>query len=201
MGLHIVDKLWEYRAQLVLIPFYPLLLMVTGILRLLQAFGNLVCLSSQPWDDFARMSSHRSLNSSWHRSYDLLMERYGRFGYAFEISLGDTLAGKFGLTKFSMRLYRYNEIVIPWLGVLIGVLSQLVWLGDARAYWIVLSTVLLGLISSIFYYEAFEAIKYDSLGWALVPLAYNALLSENHWWFSVLFLGITFLSVSVSLIQ
>ena len=186
---------------LVQLLFYTLILVITTPIRLLQALHSLCCLASEPWSAFSRMSAHRSLNSSWHRSYDLFLERYGRFGYAYEMGLGRNLTTEFHITKFSMRLYRLNEAVIPWLGVLVVVLSQLVWLGEDLVVWVVVATTILSLFSTLFYFEAFEAMKYDSLGWALVPLGYYTLLTGNLWWFSLIFLGITFLSISVTIVQ
>lgn len=180
---------------------YPFLLLITTPVRLFQTLYSLRCLVLEPWCKFSRMTAHRSLNSSWHRAYDLLMERYGRNGYAYDISLGRSLATYFSLTKFSMRLYRQNEVLIPWLGTAVMVLSQLIWLSNVLEPWNVLVTLILGLFSTLFYFGAFEALKYDSLGWALVPLGYYALLTGNLWLFSLIFLGITFLSVSVAIVQ
>jgi len=180
---------------------YPLALLITTPLRLIQALLSLRSIANESLRAFARMSAYRSLNSSWHRAYDFLMEKYGRNGYAYDVSLGWNLATHFSLTRFSMRLYRHNEIIIPWLGILFMVLSQLMWLSSELNAWMVSATILLGLISTLFYYTAFEAIKYDSLAWALVPLGYYALLTGNLLFFSFLFLAITFLSVSVTIVQ
>ena len=181
--------------------FYPLILSVTTPIRFFQTMSNLLCLASEPWSRFARLSIQRSLNSSAHRAYDVLIEKYGRNGYAYNISLGRCLAPFFFFNKFSVRLYHHNEIVIPWLGALVMVLSQVVWLDGRLVTWVILATLLLGLFSTLFYFGAFEGLKHDSLAWALVPLGYYALLIGNFWWFALLFLAITFLSVSVTIVQ
>lgn len=192
----------ERGYYLLIVPFYPLVLAITMPIRFLETFYKLVSsLSLKNIHEFARMSAYRSLNSSAHRAYDLFIRRYGRFGYAYEMGLGRSLACTFWLTTLSMRLYRRYEIIVPWLGVFIAVISQLIWLRDVQSDWIVFSVAGLGLLSSSFYNIAFESMKYDALGWALVPLGYHALLTGNLWLFGFLFFCITFLSVTVTIVQ
>ena len=179
----------------------PVLLLFTTPWRFIQVLLSLRVLAHAPLNSLSRMTVYRSLNSSFHRAYDLLMCRYGRNGYAYEIGLGRSLAEMFWLTPLSMRAYRSGEAVIPWSGLLLMIVSQAVWFGQSDYPLVVSSVMILGLASPLFFFCSFEGIKYDSLGWALVPIGYYTLVTGDLWSFGVVFLIITFLSFSVAVAQ
>ena len=193
-----LSALRAYEILFVLV--YPAVLIFTNSVRLLQVFWSLLSLKTG-LANYLRLSAGRSLNSSWHRCYHLLLRRYGRSGYNYDCGIGTSLASQFALTRLSMRLYHDYEIIVPWLGTLIGVLLHVVWCAGGASCGIVLAVVACGLFSTIFYFIAFEALKYDSLGWTLVPLGYYFLLSDNLIAFAVVVFLITFLSVSVAIVQ
>jgi len=151
--------------------------------------------------NYSRFSAHKSFNQSWHRSYDAWVEKYGRYGYAYDLGLGAELVSQFQITRISMKIHRYAEVIIPWLGMLIATLSLSLWLTDSIAQWRIFTIMGLMFVSVTFYYLAVEALKYDSLGWALVPLGYFALVNENYFLFSLVFLGVTYMSISVAIVQ
>jgi len=185
-----------------LVPFYIITLFLFAPIRLFQLAISLNILIKYPLNQFCRFSAYRSFNSSWHRSLIYLIIKYGKAGYAFDVGLGRSIASFFYLTPLSMKWYSKYEIIVPWAGVLVMVISQLIWLrGDEVATTILYGTVGIGLLSSLFYYCAFESIKYDSLGWALVPFGYYALMNQELALFALLFLAITFFSFSVAVVQ
>ncbi|MBT3515127.1 MAG: hypothetical protein HN474_07420 [Nitrospina sp.] len=181
--------------------FYPFGVFFLTPIQLYKTCKNLLVLSKKPWGSFLRLSTYRSLNSSFHRAYDLFMEKYGRYGFAYELSLGLPLVKNYHYTKLSARLYRHAESVIPWVGVAIAILSQFIWLSNSNNTFHIILVVLIGIFSTLGYFCAFEALKYDSLGWMLVPLGYFCLLTDNLPMFSLVFLGISFLSIPTLIIQ
>lgn len=177
----------------------PLGALVLMPLRLLQTLWAMRVLIRKPWRDYGRTSPRRTLNSAWHRTYGLFITRYGRNGFAWPIGLGVDLSTLFHLTRASVTAYWKSEAVMPWTSMLLAV--GLITLLPGAELWYRLAVAVLTLFSIAFYYVAFEGLKYDALAWLAVPLGYAALMTGNEVLFALIFLYITFTSVTVSVVQ
>jgi len=184
--------------ELVLVALHPVVLPLTTAWRLAGIVRSLAPLAREPWAAFGRLSPFTTLNGAWNRSYDIFRERYGRWGYAYEMGLGTPMGPHFFLTKASMVLYRHAECLFPWAGSVVFLASLTLWAEGGAV-----TAVVIGLltVSTLFYVTGFDSLKYDVLGWALVPLGYWAMETGNPWLLAVSFLGIACLSVSVLVVQ
>lgn len=188
-------------AGVVALIVHPVVLAFTTPWFLVRALWSLRVLGREPWGGYLRMSATRSLVSSAHRAMDWVMERYGRYGYTYDQAMGRPVAVNFALTKLSLRIYRFAETLVPPLGCLAAVLGFLLFSGAGGQWWVVVCAVAVVLCSPLFYFLAFEAMKYDSLGWMLVPLGYWTLLNGQFLPFALVLLAVSFLSVSVLVVQ
>ncbi|MCR4318637.1 MAG: hypothetical protein NUW37_20035 [Planctomycetes bacterium] len=180
---------------------YPITVLFTTPFRLLQALWSLRVLLGAKLSDYCRYDAVRSLNSSFHRSYYYYVQKNGRNGYAFDVSLGKKVSTIFQITTLSMYLYAKYEILVPLLGMLSMVFGYLVWLREDVDQNFIIAVAALGFISSTFYSLAFESIKYDALGWAAVPFGYYAIYTDNYYLLGACFFIVTMTSFSVTVVQ
>ncbi|GAB4370582.1 MAG: hypothetical protein Kow00114_30960 [Kiloniellaceae bacterium] len=183
-------------ASVVSTPLGGLILMP---LRLVQTLWAMRVLIHEPWRDYGRTSPRRTLNCAWHRAYGVFIDRYGREGFAYPIGLGIDLSTLFHITRLSATAYWKGEALLPWASMLAA--AGLILVIPGAELWFRAAVAGLTLFSVAFYYVAFEGLKYDALAWLAVPLGYAALMSGNESLFALVFLYITFTSVTVSVVQ
>ena len=70
-----------------------------------------------------------------------------------------------------------------------------------RRQWVVWCVVGAATISTLSYFCAFEALKYDALAWTFVPLGYYFISGSEFVPFAIVFFVVTCLSVSVTIVQ
>ncbi len=184
----------SFVSSVIISPFIQLIMNPVVIFHTIK---NLKVLLRGQWSKYSRLNAHRSFNSRAHFLYDTFMERYGFGGYCYDVSIGQSLKDRFYYSKLSMKLYSSAEALVPWFGMIVFLVGQwflIHYLSGDNLAWVV---IILTFFSSIYYFVTFEAIKYDSLGWAFVPFVLISFLSQSYYIFAFLLLIIALLSISV----
>lgn len=175
----------------------PLIQIITNIYFLFVSLYSLKVLFKGQWSKYSRFNVQRSFNSAAHRLYDPNIEKYSRSGYSFLNGLGFPMESRFYLTKLSNLIYSRMESIIPVFGVYTSLLL-LIFLFHQNTNNILffISTYII-LMSSLAYYNAFEAMKYDALGWIFYPLLIYALVYKIYILFFLTLIILMITSISV----
>jgi hypothetical protein len=199
-SLKIIDKfglggLIKLILSYVLIPF-------TTPFRLAQClWSSRILLNQRPISRNNRFSPHRGINSLFYYVQELIIQKYGRNGYANELSLGKSISDFFAITRLSTYIYAHlGGALTPLLSVSCWWLG--LWLFTqqlySNAFLLQIIIILLVLTSTIFYFFAFEGLNYNAVGWLFLPIAIYGVLSQ-HWLLALLgFLAIAFTSFTVT---
>ena len=176
---------------------FPISSCITNPIIFYKTIKNLKVLLNGQWSQYSRLSAFRSLNSSWHRNYDHFLEKYGKKGYAYTMGLGNHISIRFHFTKISSRIYKSIETLTPILGCYFNFLLYFLFHELLELQIESYIVLILTLFSSLFYVNAFEAIKYDVLGWVFVPMAYTSFILDYPILLSISYLLIALNSISV----
>jgi hypothetical protein len=130
-----------------------------------------------------------------------MIQKYGRNGYSYELSLGKPISEFFHITRLSTYIYAHFggaltlllSLFCWWLGL---------WLFTGQLYsttfLLQVFIMVLVLTSTLFYFSMVDGLAYSAAGWSLLPFAMYGILSQN-WLLALLCLfGISLTSFTVT---
>lgn len=174
------------------LPLYPVTVLLTTPLRLVQTLWATRRLAAGRWSGYNMFCARKALNHLFYWTQAHNLDRYGRDGVSPVVGLGDfPLARWFHLTLASSYLNWRAGAVLP-VGCMAGwVAMHLVWSGTAPDGWLglVLATAV---ISTQFYAAAFGYLNYNAVGWVFFPLGLWGWLTGHHGIAAVAWLGVSF---------
>lgn len=162
----------------------PLFLLFTMPGRLFQSLKACGVLISGAQTDYIRFSPSRAINSLFYWTQYENFKRYGWSGRSRNIGDGDyPISRWFFMTPLSLKAYRYAPCLVPLGGMVLWLLSHLIWFADggtADYFLPAVLAILLAGFSTLFYYNAFFFQNYNALGWIAFPLCLF-FLSHGMW--------------------
>jgi hypothetical protein len=186
-SLKIIDKI-GFRGLLKIILFYVLIPFTTPF-RLGQCLWEArILLTRRPLSRYSKFCPYGGINTLVYYVQDLMLQKYGRNGYAYELSLGKSISEFFHITHLSTYIYAHlGGALAPllslscwWLGL---------WLFSSQfystAFLLQAIIIILVLTSTIFYFFAVKGLNYSAVGWMFLPFAIYGVLSQ-HWLLALL---------------
>jgi hypothetical protein len=199
-SLKIIDKI-GFSGLIKIILGYVLIPFTTSF-RLGQCLWEArILLNQRPLSRYSKFCPYGGINTLFYYVQDLMLQKYGRNGYAYELSLGKSISELFHITHLSMYIYAHlGGALAPllslscwWLGL---------WLFTCQLYStaFLLQAIIMVLVltSTIFYFFAVKGLNYSAVGWMFLPIAIYGVLSQ-HWLLALLgFFAIAFTSFTVT---
>lgn len=179
-------------AALFRLLLYPLTVLITTPVRLIQSFIECSVFLKRPWGDYSHFNPHMGINSLFYWTEAINLKRYGRNGVSPCIGLGHfPLSGLFHLTLPSLYLFWRCGAVTVLVSMFLWWSSHLIWLNSCSTMWVgVIMTS--ALISTSFYLNTFALQNYNAVGWLFFPFGLFALLHGFWLTASIIWLLISF---------
>lgn len=182
--------------RLLLLPLYPLTVLVATPVRLVQGLWSCRQLLYGRWRGFSHFEPYTSVNNLFYWSVAHEMDRLGRNGISPLLGTGRfNLSFFFPYTILSLYAFWGAGAVTVLTGMAGWWATHLAWAGSVDAAWLALVMGML-LISTTFYACTFNLQNYNALGWIFFPLGVYGVLSGNYMlaatcWFLAAFASFT----------
>jgi hypothetical protein len=171
--------------------FYPLTVLVTTPVRLVQTLWACRILADGRWENYNRFTARNGINSLCYWVFAINLYRYGRGGKSPYVGSGDYQLSKwFVFSLPSLFAYWRLAPLVPLAGMFGWWQAHAMWQEKVDDWWVVL-IMGLALISTTFYTNTFVHQNYNVLGWLFFPLGLYGLANER--W---LIAGLAWLSAS-----
>jgi len=178
MSGEIGEKIKSIKRELILFPFYPILLLLTSPFVLILSLFNLRVLGNGRWGDFCMFTSVHGINRLYVLSSAIALYRYGRRGRCPYLGDGDfELSRWFFYSLPSLYIFSIAPNISVVFGLFFLVLSHFIWIKDTNLH-VLLSVFFLSPISSLFYANMVLQ-NYNILGWMFYPPFIYGLLTKN----------------------
>ena len=159
--------------------FYPLTVLLTTPVRLMQTLWSCRILVGGKWGDYNRFTPRNGINSLFYWTQALNLYRFGRSGNSPYLGLGNyPLSRGFQYTLVSLYSYRGASTITVLSGMFGWLLVHLFWINQINPAWVIIVTFL-ALISTSFYVNTFALQNYNALGWLFFPLGLYGIFTEN----------------------
>jgi hypothetical protein len=188
------------------LPFYPILLLLWGPIRISLTLWNARILARGKWSEYTGFNIQNSITQLFYWSQVTNIDRFGRDGTSKYAGMGNSFMGTYWhLSLPSLYLYKAWGAILPIVGIFMWWFGFLWWLDVSyvATWWSILVLVLV-FFSSTFYSQLFTVQNYNAFGWAFFSTGLWAIL-EGHYviaglaWFAASFGGITVILVSALL--
>ena len=160
--------------------FYPITVLLTTPVRLVQTLWASRVLASGQWEHYNCFTARKGLSYLFYWTQALNLTRYGRWGRSPCVGLGDyPLSRWFFYTLPSLFAFWRLAPIVPLVGLFGWWQAHVIWIERVDGWWL-LSVMGLALISTSFYGNAFVRGNYNALGWMFFPIGLYA-LSTGQW--------------------
>ena len=180
------------------LPFYPIILLITTPLRLMQTLWNCRVLADGKWEDYNRFAPHHALNSLVYRTFAINFSRFGRSGRSSYLGNGEYFLGR-GWAYSLPSLYAYWRFgpIVPLAGMFGWWVAHILWVDlPGNLLWKGL-VIMLTLVSTTCYANTFALQNYNALGWVFMPIGLYG-WATGHWMLAMLsWFGASFGSFTV----
>jgi len=186
--------------KLLFLPFYPLTLLITTPVRLVQSLWACRVLAHDHRADYLNFTPATGITSLFYWTVAINFSRFGRSGMSPYLGLGDYRLGRFfQYTWLSLYSYWKASNITLLLGMFGWFFMHFIWLNTADPTWIILIMALV-LFSTTFYANTFALQNYNVLGWALFPLGIYGIIQGNWILAGCIWLFISFTSFTIVVI-
>lgn len=177
--------------------FYPVTVLLTTPIRLIQSLWSCRVLIDGRWGDYNRFNPHHGLNSLHYWSIAIQLYRFGRTGKCSYSGLGDyPMVRYFFMNLLSLYLYWRASNVTVLAGIALWWMGHMACIPDCSLSW-GLITLLLLLISTSLYSNLFILQNYNVVGWVFFPIGVYGLMSGKWSLAALAWVGASFGSVTV----
>jgi hypothetical protein len=185
------------QLKLIRLSVYPLSLLLTTPIRLIQTLLSCLILADGKWGNYPHCQCTMALNATVYWVFAHNFYRFGRKGKSTCLGLGEfPMSFLAHNTLLSLYAYWACGVVVIITGMFGWWLSHFIWLCSTNKL-LFSSIVVLTVISTTFYANIFVFQNYNALGWIFFPIGIYGLLNEN-WTISLLaWLGASFASTTV----
>jgi len=160
-----------------LLPFFPVVLLVTNPVRIIKTLWSARVLANGKWSEYNRFRPENGINSLFYWTEAINFDRFGRDG------VSPYHLGNWWFTSLtSTYLYWRIGAMLPLLSMFAWLVMHFLWLGQANIeVGFFYLTIMLAFVSSYFYGGAFVFLNYNALGWVFMPLGLFGLITQNYW--------------------
>lgn len=159
---------------------YPITSPFTNTLALAGTLWRSRFLLGGQWEGYNRFTAHHGLNSLFYWTSALHVWRHGRGGVSPYLGLGNYKLGSwFFYSLVSLMAYWRLAPLLPVLGLATWLFGHAVWSIQVDPTRVTLVIVLL-LISSTWFAQAFLHQNYNAAGWAFFPIGLFG-VTQGHW--------------------
>ncbi|MDD5089903.1 MAG: hypothetical protein PHQ23_03205 [Candidatus Wallbacteria bacterium] len=187
-----------YHALIFLrIMLYPLIQLFVTPVRLAKTLFNARVLLTSEWKKYYRFTPGDGINSTFYWTLAESMHEYGSTGTDPYLGLGAFKLSNF-FTHSRPALYfdrKFAPFTAP-AGMFGWLLANLVWAFSVDLSWTA-GVLLLTMISTLFYVNAFSHQNYNVLGWMFFPLGLYGFITGNLWLSAASWLAASFFSITV----
>lgn len=188
MIARIQARLYKYKQShgllsLILLPFFPIILLITNPVRIFRSLWSARMLANGKWSEYNRFRPQNGINSLFYWTEAINFDRFGRNGVSPYVSTGNYHLGNWWFASLtSTYLYWRIGVMLPLLSMFSWLCIHFLWLGEANIeFEFFFLTIILAFISSYFYGGAFVFLNYNALGWVFMPLGLFGLITQNYW--------------------
>ena len=173
---------------------YPLILLATMPVRLVQTLYNCRVLANGKWSNYGpQFNPSYGINNLFYSTVTVNFDRYGRTGVSPQLGTGNFRMNM--LYAYCLpSLYAQWRMgpMVPFLGMFGWLAAHTVWLLEGEPVWR-LAVIGLTAVSSLFYVNCFGRQNYHALGWMFFPLGLY-FVSKGAWGLA----AVAWLAVSLS---
>ena len=182
------------KKGIILLVLSPLLTSLITPLRFLQTLFACRVLMNGKWSQYNAFVPYKGINYLFYWTQAINFDKYGRNGVSPTVGLGEyKLSRWWHLTLLSTYMFwRMSNFTV--------IASLFVWL-VGHFFWgapfVNIVIIIVFIIFSSTFYKLIEAQNYNAVGWAFYPIGLYALYSGNWWLATVIWLLISFGSITV----
>ena len=176
-----IDRFGQF--GLVRLALYPITTAIATPIRLYQTLWNCLVLLRGHWSRYPHFNANASFTTLFYWTRALNLYRFGRRGISPYLGLGAfNLSRCFHYSLASLFSFWKAGTVVLLIGAFGWLASFYLWKSIVDVNWL-LMVMGCGLISTLFYMNAFKSQNYNILGWLFFPTMILGMTIEN--WYIV----------------